>query len=315
MYSARRGTSHVQELLVGHHRRPLAEERADVLEGVHVGDRVVVVRVLAELLHPAVEVAQDRVDVDDPLAVDLEHDPQHAVGRWVVRSDVDEHLAVAEGVELGLAFRPGRVGRDRLVYPELLVEHDPRVVRRGMAGDRGHRSRPPDRRVRGGVGRGVGLLHVTLAGAGRSGGVVGQEEVLAQGEAGVVGRHVDPAQIAVALEADAEHVVGLPLRPLGTLPQEGDRGHPGVVALDPVRDHPEPVGRRAAPEVVDDLHHLPGVHPAQVDQELEPELGLVVEGPNHLGQVGRGDPDLGLVVALADRPEERSGRSAIPGGA
>ena len=108
---------------------PLAEQRADVLERVHVADGLVVVGVLAQLLDAAVEVAEDRVEVDDLLAVELEHDPQHAVGRRVLRAHVDEHLAVAERVELGLALGPRRVRRDRLEDAEVAVERDPRVVR------------------------------------------------------------------------------------------------------------------------------------------------------------------------------------------
>ena len=123
----------VEQLLEGHDRRPLAEQRADVLERVEVGDRLVVVGVLAQLLDAAVEVAEDRVEVDDLLAVELEDDPQHAVGRRVLRPHVDEHLAVAERVELGLALGPRRVRRDRLEDAELAVEHDPRVVGGGVA--------------------------------------------------------------------------------------------------------------------------------------------------------------------------------------
>ena len=118
----------VEELLERHDRRPLHEQRAHVLERVGVADRLVVVGVLAQLLDAAVEVAEDRIEVDDPLAVDLEHDPQDAVGRGVLGTDVDEHLAVAQRVELALALRPRRVRRDRLEDPDLLVEPDPRVV-------------------------------------------------------------------------------------------------------------------------------------------------------------------------------------------
>src|SRR5688572_2591786 len=57
----------------------------------------------------------------------------------------------------------------------------------------------------------VGLLHVPDAATRRTRGIVGQVEVLAQREARVVGRHVDPAQVPVALEDDPEHVVGLAL--------------------------------------------------------------------------------------------------------
>jgi hypothetical protein len=106
---------HVHELLEREDRRPLLEERADVLERVHLVDDVVVVRVLADLLDAAVEVAQDRVHVHDLLARELQDEAQDAVRGRVVRADVEEHLAVAQGVELALALGPRRVRRDRLV--------------------------------------------------------------------------------------------------------------------------------------------------------------------------------------------------------
>src|SRR3954447_19946343 len=78
----------------------------------------------------------------------------------------------------------------------------------------------------------VYLLDVSEPLAGRSGGVVGQQEVLAQREARVVGRHVDPSKVAVALEDDAEHVVGLTLGPLGALPDEGHARDARVIAIE-----------------------------------------------------------------------------------
>ena len=92
-----------------------------------------VVRVLAELLDAPVEVPEDRVEIDDDLTLELEDDAQHAVRRRVLGPHVDEHLAVAEGVELGLAFGPRRVWRDRLEDTGVLVELDPRVIRRRLA--------------------------------------------------------------------------------------------------------------------------------------------------------------------------------------
>src|SRR5689334_14861548 len=80
-----------------------------------------------------------------------------------------------------------------------------------------------------GVARRVGLLLVSNAGAGGAGGVICQEEVLPQWEARVIGRHVDAPQVAIALERDPEHVVGLAFLPLGALPEERDRGHARVV--------------------------------------------------------------------------------------
>ena len=131
----------VHQLLEGEDRRPLVEQRADVLERVRVADRLVVVGVLAQLLDAAMEVAEDRVEVDDLLAVELEDDPEHAVGRRVLRAHVDEHLAVAERVELGLALGPRRVRRDRLEDAQLAVERDPGIVGGLVGGADGHRSR------------------------------------------------------------------------------------------------------------------------------------------------------------------------------
>jgi hypothetical protein len=56
--------------------------------------------------------------------------------------------------------------------------------------------------------------------------------------------------------------------------------------------------------VVDDLHDEAGVHAGEIGEELEPQLGLVVECAEHLRHVAGCDPDLGLVVPLADRPDE-----------
>ena len=134
---------HVEQLLERHDPGPLAEQRADVLERVEVADRLVVVGVLAELLDAAMQVAEDGVDVDDLLAVELEHDPQHAVGGRVLGTHVDEQLAIAERVELGLALGARRIRRDGLEDAEVAVEGDARVVlggvRRDVVGGSGHR--------------------------------------------------------------------------------------------------------------------------------------------------------------------------------
>ena len=130
---------HVEQLLGGQHRHVLAEHRGDVLERVAVADDHVPVAVLADLLHAAVEVAQHGVQVDDPLAVDLEDDAQHAVRRGMLRADVDEHLAFAQGVELGLALGARRVGRDGVVDGGRRVDEDRRIVERAdLRLGRGH---------------------------------------------------------------------------------------------------------------------------------------------------------------------------------
>ena len=136
MYSARRGTSTSSSFSKLRTGAPLVEQRADVFERVDLADDLVVVGVLGELLDATVEIAEDRVEVDDVLALDLEHHPKHAVGRRMLGPHVEEHLAVPERVELGLAFGSRRVGRDGLEDPGLLVEQDARIVGRRPLGRR-----------------------------------------------------------------------------------------------------------------------------------------------------------------------------------
>ena len=56
--------------------------------------------------------------------------------------------------------------------------------------------------------------------------------------------------------------------------------------------------------MVDDLHVVAGVHAGEVGEDLEVELRVVVERAHDLDQVRGADPDLGLVVALADGARE-----------
>ena len=118
----------VEELLGGHDRDQLAEHRGDVLERVAVADDHVPVAVLADLLDAPMEVPEDGVEVDDALAVDLEHDPEDPVRRGMLGAEVDEHLALTQGVELGLALGLRRVWRDGVVDRRRRVDHEERIV-------------------------------------------------------------------------------------------------------------------------------------------------------------------------------------------
>ena len=66
--------------------------------------------------------------------------------------------------------------------------------------------------------------------------------------------------------------------------------------------------------MVDDLHDLAGVDAGEVGQEAEVEGGLVVEGADDPDDVARADPDLGLVVALADRPGQDVAEARLEAG-
>ncbi len=82
---------HVGEVVGGRRHVVHAVGVRDVLE-----ERVE----LEQLLGAAVEVADDRIAVDDPLAVHLQLQAQHAVRRRVLRPEVELHLlrTVEEGV-------------------------------------------------------------------------------------------------------------------------------------------------------------------------------------------------------------------------
>ena len=67
-------------VLVAHHR--------DVVEPVHVGQRLDVGARLGQLLGGAVQQADVRIGALDHLAVELEHEAQHAVRRRMLRPEV-----------------------------------------------------------------------------------------------------------------------------------------------------------------------------------------------------------------------------------
>ncbi len=78
------------------------DERHVVAHGVEIvlavrpRDDLVVLTVLPDLLEPAMQIADVRNATDDSLAVELEHEPQHAMSRRVLWPDVDQHVIAFE---------------------------------------------------------------------------------------------------------------------------------------------------------------------------------------------------------------------------
>src|SRR5262245_52069570 len=66
--------------------------------------------------------------------------------------------------------------------------------------------------------------------------VAAHRVVLAHRVSGKLFRHQDAAQVGVALEDDAVHVVDLALHPVGAFPQRRDRRQPRVGVVDPRLD-------------------------------------------------------------------------------
>ena len=100
---------HADELAAARHRDAeqlldrqregvLLVHRRDVVEPVEIGDRLQVGLVLDQLLGAAVEQADMRIDALDDLAVELQHEAQHAVRRRMLRPEVD-----GEGADVGFS--------------------------------------------------------------------------------------------------------------------------------------------------------------------------------------------------------------------
>jgi hypothetical protein len=87
-----------EEFLRGHRECEFVGDRAQV---VHAGDVRATLRIgelLAGLLHAGVEVADDRLAPQHGLALQFQHQPQHAVGRRVLWAHVDDHRLILVGI-------------------------------------------------------------------------------------------------------------------------------------------------------------------------------------------------------------------------
>ena len=101
--------SDAEQSLDGHHIGVLVAHHRDVVEPVHVADRLVVGLGLRELLGGAVQQADMRIGFLDDLAVELEHETQHAVRRRVLRTEV-HGVGLDLGHRLSVLSAPGRSG-------------------------------------------------------------------------------------------------------------------------------------------------------------------------------------------------------------
>ena len=103
------------EQLLGRHReRELVGERAEVVHAGDVGAALHERELLAGLLHPGVQVADDRLAAQDGLALEFEHEAEHAVRRRVLRTHVDDHRLIVVGV-VGQVAELGGLG---LAHPQ-----------------------------------------------------------------------------------------------------------------------------------------------------------------------------------------------------
>ncbi len=99
------GHGDADQLLDGERIRMFLIHRRDVIEPVEIGQRLEIGLVLDQLLGAAMEQADMRVDPLNHLAVELEHQAEHAVGRRMLRAEIDGELAL-------VAFALAAIGLD-----------------------------------------------------------------------------------------------------------------------------------------------------------------------------------------------------------
>jgi hypothetical protein len=90
------GDLHAEQVLRGEDDAQLVGERGEPVVPVRQHDDLPVVADLEQLLRAAVHVPDDRLAGDDPLAVQGDPQPQHAVRRRVLRADVQHHVGRRE---------------------------------------------------------------------------------------------------------------------------------------------------------------------------------------------------------------------------
>jgi len=90
-----------EQLLDRHHIRVLVRHHRNVIEAVHVRDRLDVRARFGELLGRPMQQADVRIGALDHLAVQFQHEPQHPVRRRMLRTEVQRVV-----FDLGHAHRP-----------------------------------------------------------------------------------------------------------------------------------------------------------------------------------------------------------------
>jgi hypothetical protein len=248
----------------------LLVHRRHIVEPVEIGDRLQIGLVLDQLFGAAMQQADMRIDALDDLAVQLQHQAQHAMGRRVLRAEVDVELT-----DLGFAGL-ARWHHIHISQPSLRrLSHRPESRNPCPPRVRGSRSRgipaPAHRLVE------HALLLIVVAHFDKP----GQREVLAQRMAvkAVVGQ--EAAQIRVAGEQDAIKIIGFALEPLAPGNSSVIEGTGVRSSVRRSRGHAHSGGRQ---EVVDHIKAaLAGriIHAANVDDVDESQLGIIAQVRSH----------------------------------
>ena len=146
------GHLHAEHLLDREDDAELVAERAEPVVAVGEHDDLPVVADLEELLRATVHVADDRLGLHDALAVEGEAQPEHAVGRRVLRADVEHHVGRREPA--GADGDRGRPRRRRSGMAPSMPRHRPvEPAEPVRVGERGDGRRPAERLARSRAGR------------------------------------------------------------------------------------------------------------------------------------------------------------------
>src|SRR5213076_2238857 len=124
-HRAARRDLNAHQLLGGEREADVVRHGREVVGAVGERDDLVVMAVLPQLFEAGMEIAEMGDHPDHGLAVELDHEPQHPVSRWVLRPEVDQHVLARE-----IGLRGRRIGgvADPEGYPDRLA---PGVQARG----------------------------------------------------------------------------------------------------------------------------------------------------------------------------------------
>ena len=97
-----------EQRLDRHREHQFVGERREVVHAGDVGRPLHVGEFLAGLLHPGVEVPDHRFGPEHRLAVELDHQTEHTVGRGVLGPHVDDHGLVVGALDVDVGGIEGR---------------------------------------------------------------------------------------------------------------------------------------------------------------------------------------------------------------
>ena len=203
-------------------------QRREIIQPVRVRDELGVGHVLGDFFVAAMQITHVRVGLGDDFAVQLQHDAQHAVRGRMRRPHVQDHLLALHVLKLFRRLRSARGGianfnvlnggHENYFFERLSMPGS--AFRTRTRGSR--RIASPLLRQRSQTARLPAASDLVNATPGSSRRLAGQREILAQRKIRIAFPHQNPAQIRMAAETDAHHVVNFALVPVGRAPDVSD---------------------------------------------------------------------------------------------